>query len=164
MTLSPIKIAPVTPDDIPILLELIAGLAEHEKLSHLVTGTAKQLHDGLFASHPYAQAIIARIDGVPTGFALYFYNFSVYLMKPGLFFEALYVLPEYRRLGVGSKILQYLAKIAREKDCGRLECSVLDENENAIAFYQKQGATLLTNWQICRFTGDSLNILAQSSN
>lgn len=151
-----IDIRPVIPDDIPILFELIMALADHEKLSHKVTGTYEQLHKSLFSSHPDAQAIIACINGVPTGFALYCFNFSVYLMKPGLYLEALFVLPNYRRQGVGSKIFGYLAKMAFDKGCGRFEWSVLNCNESAIAFYKKQGATFLHDWRTCRLAGDAL--------
>ncbi|WP_353932895.1 GNAT family N-acetyltransferase [Okeanomitos corallinicola TIOX110] len=151
-----IEIRPVIPDDIPILFELIIALAEHEKLSHKVTGTYEQLHKSLFSSHPDAQAIIACINGVPTGFALYCFNFSVYLMKPGLYLEALFVKPEYRRQGVASKMFCYLAKMANDQGCGRLELSVLNGNESAIAFYKKQGATFLHDWRTCRLAGEAL--------
>ncbi|NEO79451.1 GNAT family N-acetyltransferase [Moorena sp. SIO4G3] len=156
MTSHSIYIRPVIPYDIPILFELIMALAAHEKLSHKVTGTCEQLHKSLFSAHPDAEAIIACVNGVPTGFALYFFNFSVYLMKPGLYLEALFVLPKYRRQGVGSKMFCYLAKMAVDKGCGRFEWSLLNGNESAIAFYQQQGATFLHDWRTCRLAGDAL--------
>ncbi|NER98899.1 MAG: GNAT family N-acetyltransferase [Symploca sp. SIO1B1] len=156
MTSHSIDIRPVTPDDVPILFELIMALANHENLSHKVTGTYEQLHKSLFGAHPEAEAILACVNGVPAGFALYFFNFSVYLMKPGLYLEALFVLPNYRRQSVGSKIFRYLAKMALDKGCGRLEWSVLNGNESAIAFYQQQGATFLHDWRTCRLAGEAL--------
>ena len=157
-----IEIRPVIPEDITVLFELIRELADHEKLSHKVTGSCEQLHESLFGSHPHAEAIIACTNGVATGFALYFFNFSVYLMKPGLYLEALYVRPDYRRQGVGNKIFTYLANLAIDKGCARFEWSVLNSNESAIAFYQKQGATFLHDWRTCRLAGDTLTALSSA--
>ena len=160
---SSIQIRPATAEDVPTLFQLVMGLADYEKLTHEVTGTPEQLHQNLFGPKPYAEAIIAYVDEVPAGFALYFYNFSTFLMKPGLYLEDLFVLPDYRRQGVGSVIFQYLAKTALEKGCGRFEWSVLDWNESAIAFYKQKGATLMHDWLICRVTGDALVELAAST-
>ncbi len=156
MIASSVDVRPVIPEDIPVLFELIMELADHEQLSHKVTGSSEQLHKCLFGSHPNAEAIIACTNGVATGFALYFLNFSVYLMKPGLYLEALYVRPNYRRQGVGNKIFNYLANLALDQGCARFEWSVLNSNESAIAFYQKQGATFLHDWRTCRLAGDAL--------
>ncbi len=157
-----IEIRPVIPDDVPVLFELIMALAEHEKLSHKVTGTHEQLHKSLFSSQPDAEAIIAYVDGVAIGFALYFFNFSVYLMKPGLYLEALFVLPNYRRQGIGSKIFSYLAKVALDQGCGRFEWSVLNGNESAISFYKNKGATFLNDWRTCRLNVDALAALSSA--
>lgn len=162
MTSRLIEIRSATPDDIPILLELIMELADHEQLSHKVTGSSEQLDASLFGSHPDAEVILANVNGVTTGFALYFFNFSVYLMKPGIYLEALYVRPDYRRQGIGNKIFRHLANMAVEKGCARFEWSVLNSNQSAIAFYQKQGATFLHNWKTCRLSGDALTAFSSA--
>jgi GNAT superfamily N-acetyltransferase len=151
-----------TPTDVPVLFDLIQALAEYEKLSHAVTGNTEALLDHLFGAKPYAEAILVESAGQAVGFALFFPNYSTFLTKPGIYLEDLFVLPEFRRKGIGKAILQYLAQLAVERDCGRLEWSVLDWNEPAIAFYEKLGASVLPDWRICRVTGDSLTQLASS--
>ncbi|MEL6138847.1 MAG: GNAT family N-acetyltransferase [Cyanobacteria bacterium J06626_23] len=160
MTSPTITIHPATAEDVPTLFELVMGLAEYERLTHEVTGTPEALHQSLFGPRPWAEAVLAAVDGNPIGFALYFYNFSTFLMKPGLYLEDLYVQPDYRRMGIGSAIFQYLAKTALAQGCGRFEWSVLDWNESAIAFYRQKGATLLDDWRTCRVTGEALTALA----
>lgn len=155
-----VQIRPATPDDVSILFDLVTALAEYEKLSHEVTGTPEALAQSLFGPQPFAEAILATVGEKPAGFALYFYNFSTFLMKPGLYLEDLFVLPEYRRQGVGTAIFQYLASHALAKGCGRFEWSVLDWNEPAIQFYQQKGAAILDDWRTCRVTGESLKQLA----
>jgi len=155
-----LKIRPATPTDVPVLFELIQALAEYEKLSHLVTGTVDALHDHLFGAKPYVEAILAEYEGQTVGFALFFSNYSTFLTKPGIYIEDLFVRPEFRRQGIGKALLTYMAQLAVERDCGRLEWSVLDWNEPAIAFYQRLGATVLPDWRICRVTGDALPKLA----
>ncbi|MEO0539544.1 MAG: GNAT family N-acetyltransferase [Cyanobacteria bacterium P01_A01_bin.105] len=155
-----LQIRPATPEDVPTLFDLVMGLADYEKLTHEVTGTPEALHQHLFSPQPYAHAILALVDDQPAGFALYFYNFSTFLMKPGLYLEDLYVQPDYRRQGIGSAIFQYLAKTALDQGCGRFEWSVLDWNESAIAFYQQKGAVLMDDWRTCRVTGNALVALA----
>lgn len=151
---------PAQLDDIQVLFGLIQALAEYEKLSHAVTGNADALKEHLFGSRPYAEAILAEYAGQAVGFALFFPNFSTFLTQPGIYLEDLFVLPEYRRQGIGKAILSYLAKLASERGCGRLEWSVLDWNEPAIAFYRRMGASVLEDWRICRVTGESLTQLA----
>lgn len=141
------------PADVGVLFSLIQALAEYEKLSHAVTGNTEALKDHLFGSRPYAEAILAEYAGQAVGFALFFYNYSTFLTKPGIYLEDLFVLPEYRRQGIGKTLLTYLAQLALERDCGRLEWSVLDWNESAIAFYEHMGASILPDWRICRLTG-----------
>lgn len=141
------------PADVGVLFSLIQALAEYEKLSHAVTGNTEALKDHLFGSRPYAEAILAEYGGQAVGFALFFYNYSTFLTKPGIYLEDLFVLPEYRRQGIGKALLTYLAQLALERDCGRLEWSVLDWNESAIAFYEHMGASILPDWRICRLTG-----------
>jgi len=149
-----------TPADVPVLFRLIQALAEYEKLSHAVTGNAEALSEHLFGTHPYAEAVLAEYAGQPAGFALFFSNYSTFLTQPGIYLEDLFILPEYRRQGIGKAMLSYLAQLAVERGCGRLEWSVLDWNEPAIAFYRRMGASVLDDWRICRVTGGSLIQLA----
>jgi len=151
---------PATPADVLLLFSLIQALAEYEKLSHAVTGNAEALKEHLFGSRPYVEAILAEYAGQAVGFALFFTNYSTFLTQPGIYLEDLFVLPEYRRQGIGKAMLTYLANLAVERGCGRLEWSVLDWNEPAIAFYQHMGASILEDWRICRVTNESLTQLA----
>jgi len=157
---SKLILRPVEPADVPALFRLIQALAEYEKLSHAVTGNADALCEHLFGSQPYAEAILAEYAGQAVGFALFFPNYSTFLTLPGIYLEDLFVMPEYRRLGIGKAILSYLAQLAVARGCGRLEWSVLDWNEPAIAFYRCMGASVLNEWRICRVTGESLTQLA----
>jgi GNAT superfamily N-acetyltransferase len=138
-------------------------LAEYEKLSHAVTGNADALKEHLFGSRPYAEAIVAEYAGQTVGFALFFSNYSTFMTQPGIYLEDLFVLPEYRRQGIGKAILSYLAQLAVERGYGRLEWSVLDWNEPAIKFYRRMGAAVLPDWRICRVTGEALSQLADLS-
>ena len=151
---------PAEPVDVPVLFRLIQALAEYEKLSHAVTGNADALSEHLFGDRPYAEAILAEYAGQAVGFALFFHNYSTFLTQPGIYLEDLFVLPEYRRQSIGKAILSYLATLAVKRGCGRLEWSVLDWNEPAIAFYRRMGASILEDWRICRVTGESLCQLA----
>ena len=157
---SQLVLRPATPADVLVLFSLIQALAEYEKLSHAVTGNADALKEYLFGSRPYAEAILVEYGGQTAGFALFFHNFSTFLTQPGIYLEDLFVLPEYRRQGIGKALLTYLANLAVERGCGRLEWSVLDWNEPAIAFYRCMGAAVLEDWRICRAEGDSLTQLA----
>lgn len=147
------------PTDNSALFKLIQGLAEYEKLSHAVTGDALALKEHLFGSHKYIEAILAESAGKAVGFALFFHNYSTFLTKPGIYLEDLFVLPEYRRQGIGKALITKVAQIAVERDCGRLEWSVLDWNEPAKAFYRSMGASILDDWRICRLTEDTLTQL-----
>jgi GNAT superfamily N-acetyltransferase len=144
------------PTDYSVLFQLIQGLAEYEKLSHAVTGDALALKEHLFGSHRYIEVILAETSGQAVGFALFFHNYSTFLTKPGIYLEDLFVLPEYRRQGIGKALISKVAQIAIERDCGRLEWSVLDWNEPAKAFYRSMGASILDDWRICRVTEDAL--------
>ncbi|NEP12279.1 MAG: GNAT family N-acetyltransferase [Symploca sp. SIO2C1] len=161
-TSSEFMIRPAVANDVPVIFELIKALAEYEKLSHAVTGNAQTLKEHLFGTRPYAEAIIAESQGQVVGFALFFYNYSTFLTKPGIYLEDLFVLPEFRGQGIGKVLITAVAELAVERDCGRLEWSVLDWNEPAIAFYRRLGASILPDWRICRVTGDSLRILGKS--
>ncbi|MBE9217107.1 GNAT family N-acetyltransferase [Plectonema cf. radiosum LEGE 06105] len=151
------------PKDCGVLFELIKGLAEYEKLTNAVTGSALQLQEHLFGSQKYAEAILAEYMGQAVGFALFFHNYSTFLTQPGIYLEDLFVLKEYRQQGVGKALLTKLASIAVERNCGRLEWSVLNWNEPAKAFYRHMGADILEDWRICRLTGDELKELGVRS-
>mgnify|MGYP001791595835 FL=1 len=149
--------------DCGVLFELIKGLAEYEKLTDTVTGSASQLKEHLFGSTKYAEAILAEYAGEAVGFALFFHNFSTFLTQPGIYLEDLFVLKEYRQKGIGKALITKVASIAVERNCGRLEWSVLDWNEPAKAFYRHMGADILEDWQICRVTGSELRKLGEST-
>ena len=152
-----------TEQDVPTILAFINGLAEYEKLADQVVATEQQLRTTLFGDKPYAEVVLAEYGQHAAGFALFFHNYSTFLAKPGIYLEDLFVLPEYRGKGIGKVLLSYLAKLAVQRDCGRLEWSVLDWNQPAIDFYQAQGATMLHDWRINRVTGDALKALAKSN-
>jgi GNAT superfamily N-acetyltransferase len=145
-----------TPADVPLILGFIQDLAIYEKLAHEVVATEATLRDTLFGSPPAAHVVIAEVAGQPAGFALYFFNYSTFLAKPGLYLEDLFVKPEFRGAGTGKALLLHLAKIANARGCGRMEWSVLDWNEPAIKFYEAIGARRMREWQICRLTGPAL--------
>jgi GNAT superfamily N-acetyltransferase len=155
------RIVRATPADVPVILELIQGLADYEKLSHAVTATEDQLRATLFGARPAAEVLLAYADGTCEGFALFFQNYSTFLARPGLYLEDLFVRPEARGRGLGAALLKELARIGVERDCGRIEWSVLDWNEPSIAFYRKLGAVPLDEWTTFRLTGDAIRALAE---
>ena len=157
-----LQFAPARPADVPVILSLIRDLAEYERLSHEVEATEDVLRRNLFGERPYAEAFVGELRGEPVAFAIYFHNFSTFLGKPGLYLEDLYVKPAVRGLGIGRAILRRLARTAVERDCGRLEWSVLDWNTPALEFYKSLGAVPMTDWTIHRVTGDALRSLAES--
>jgi len=147
------------PDDVPVLLEFIQGLAEYEKRGHEVTATVERLRESLFGERSVAEALLGLTDEEPVCFALFFHNFSTFLGRPGLYLEDLYVKPEFRGRGHGRAMISHLAALARERNCGRFEWSVLDWNKPAIGFYEKLGATVQPDWRICRVSGEALERL-----
>jgi len=147
--------------DVPAILNFIQGLAKYEKLSDQVVATEEKLTQTLFGDKRFAEVVIAEYQHQAAGFALFFHNYSTFLAKPGIYLEDLFVLPEYRGKGLGKALLSHLAKLAIERDCGRLEWSVLDWNQPAIDFYQSQGASMLHDWRINRVTGEQLIALAK---
>jgi GNAT superfamily N-acetyltransferase len=153
-----IRIDPASESDIPHILRFIRGLAEYEKLP--CPATADGLRQTLFGDRPYAEALIARIDDEPVGYALFFHSYSTFFAKPGIYLEDLFVLPDHRSCGAGKALLRGVAKIARERNCGRLEWSVLDWNQPAIEFYERLGATILSDWRICRMSSEQFAALA----
>lgn len=149
-----------TEGDVAQILAFIKALAEYERLADSVVATEEGLRATLFGPRPYAECVIARWNGVPAGFALFFHNYSTFLGRPGIYLEDLFVKPELRGKGVGRSLLAYLANIALERNCGRLEWSVLDWNESAIGFYKSLGAEPLEDWTIFRVKGEALARLA----
>ena len=150
------------PADVPLIQRFIQGLAEYEKLSHACVATEAALAETLFGPRPYAEIIVAFWNDSPAGFALFFHNYSTFLAKPGIYLEDLFVDPEFRGKGLGKALLQHLARIAVERDCGRIEWSVLDWNEPSIQFYKSLGAVPMDEWTIYRLTGGALAQLARS--
>ncbi|MEM7726410.1 MAG: GNAT family N-acetyltransferase [Cyanobacteria bacterium P01_A01_bin.45] len=144
------------PEDCKALFDLIKALAEYEKLSDAVTGNADALQDHLFGEKPYIEAVVAEYSHQIVGFALFFHNYSTFLTKPGIYLEDLFVLKEYRGKGIGKALLTKVGEIAKERNCGRFEWSVLDWNEPAKKFYRHMGATILDEWEICRVTEEGL--------
>ena len=156
-----LRIVPATERDVPVILRMIKGLAEYERLAGHVTATEERLRTTLFGSRPAAEVVLGYADNAPAGFALFFQNYSTFLAQPGIYLEDLFVVPEARGLGYGRQLLIYLARLAAERGCGRLEWSVLDWNEPAIGFYKKLGAVPMEDWTIFRLTGDALTRLAR---
>jgi len=149
-----------TVNDVPQILAFIKALAVYEKLEHMVVADEHTLSQTLFGDRPGAEMRIAQWQGQPAGFALFFHNYSTFLAKPGIYLEDLFVLPEYRGRGIGKALLIHLAQLAVERNCGRLEWSVLDWNTPAIEFYLSLGAVPMTEWTVYRVTGDALPALA----
>jgi len=158
-----VQISPATDQDVPLVLALIRALAEYEHLSHEVQATEEGLRMSLFGPRPSAEVLIARIDGQPVGFAVFFHNYSTFVGRPGLYLEDLFVLPEFRRRGIGRKLLAHLAAIAVERNCGRMEWAVLNWNEMAIHVYRAVAARSLDDWTVFRLTGEELKQLADQA-
>jgi GNAT superfamily N-acetyltransferase len=148
-----IEIRQATAHDSPLLLRFIQALAAYERQPEAVKVTEDVLRAQLSASHPPFECLIAEVDGAPAGFALFFTSYSTWLGKTGIWLEDLFVLPEVRRKGLGTALLRRLGELATERNCGRLEWSVLDWNQPAIDFYASLGAQVMGEWRICRVEG-----------
>jgi GNAT superfamily N-acetyltransferase len=146
--------------DVELILDLIRSLAEFENLSHEVAADADRLRCSLFGDRPMAEVVIAECGQAAAGFALFFHNFSTFLGKPGIYLEDLFIKPELRGQGIGREMLRFLARLAIERNCGRLEWAVLDWNERAIGFYQRLGARPLEEWIVYRLSGPALKDLS----
>jgi len=157
-----INIRPATAEDAALIIRFITDLAIYEKAEHEVIATESDIRESLFASDSTTEAVICHIDDEPVGYAVYFFNYSTWLGKHGLYLEDLYVSPEHRGTGAGKALLKHLAKIAVSKNCGRFEWSVLDWNEPAIQFYKSLGAKPQDEWVGYRLTGKALEDLAKS--
>lgn len=153
-------IRPATESDTALILSFIRELAEYEKLLDDVVATEETLHESLFGERKVAEVVIGEWEDRPVAFALYFYNFSTFLGRPGIYLEDLYVKPEMRGKSIGKVMLSYLANLAKERKCGRLEWWVLDWNEPAIKFYRSIGALPMDEWTVQRVTGEALERLA----
>lgn len=158
--MKPVRIVPAAESDTPAILEMIRGLAEYEKLSHLVTATESRLRQTLFGAQPAAEVLLACDGDECAGFALFYQNFSTFLAEPGIYLEDLYVKPHARRQGLGLALLIRIAQIAGERGCGRVEWEVLDWNRPSINFYKALGARPLDEWTRYRLTGDAIRALA----
>ena len=156
-----VVVRPAEAADVPVIAELIRGLARFEKLEQDVTMTDERLAQNLFGPHRYAETLVAEEGGAPVGFALFFHNFSTFLALPGIYLEDLFVVPEHRGRGIGRSLLQRLAQIAVERGCGRLEWSVLDWNREAIGFYERLGARPNSEWTVYRLAGEALTSLGR---
>jgi GNAT superfamily N-acetyltransferase len=152
-----------TEQDVPIILDLIKQLADYERLADRVVATEQRLRDTLFGERPAAEVLLASLEGETVGFAVFFTNYSTFLAKPGLYLEDLFVKPHARGKGIGKALLARLAKIAVERDCGRVDWSVLNWNEPSLRFYEALGAVPLSDWTTHRLTGEALIKLARNS-
>jgi GNAT superfamily N-acetyltransferase len=159
----PIDIRPATVGDVALILRFIKELAAYERAEQEVVATEASLRASLFGEGARAHALICRVAGVEAGFAVYFFNYSTWQGREGLYLEDLYVSPANRKAGAGKAMLQHLARIAVKKGCGRFEWSVLDWNAPAIAFYRSIGAVAMDEWVRYRLAGEALANLAGGS-
>lgn len=155
-----LSIRPATADDLPLIRQLIAELAEYERLADAAVATDDGLREQLFGAQPAAEVLIGEVDGEAAGFALFFHNFSTFLGKRGLYLEDLFVRPAFRGAGLGRHLMASLARLAVQRDCGRFEWSVLDWNAPAIGFYRTLGAVGMDEWTVQRLEGEALHALA----
>lgn len=156
----PVTVRPATPDDLDLLLALIGELAVYEKMAEEAVATPERLRAALFGPDPVAEAVVARIDGVDAGFALFFRTFSTFTGLPGLWLEDLYVRPEHRGQGAGTALLAWGARLCVARGWPRYEWTVLDWNEPALAVYRRHGARPMDEWTTQRVTGEALRALA----
>jgi GNAT superfamily N-acetyltransferase len=156
----PFTLRPAGEDDVALVLMFIKELAVYERLEHEVVATESLLRQTLFGKPQIAEVVIGEYDGEPVSFALFFHSFSTFLGRPGLYLEDLFVQPAMRSRGIGRVMLAYLARLAQERQCGRLEWSVLDWNESARRFYRSLGAGEMDEWTVNRLTGETLARLA----
>ena len=160
---STIRIRFATADDASLILTLIRGLAEYERLASDAVVTAADVRDSLFGERPAAEVLIAEVGDDAAGFALFFHNYSTFLGRRGLYLEDLFVFPAHRGKGIGRALMARLARLATERNCGRFEWWVLDWNEPAIRFYESLGARAMDDWTVYRLTGEPLARLAHES-
>jgi GNAT superfamily N-acetyltransferase len=155
-----LRIETATERDIPLILEFVRGLAEYEKHLDKVKATEERIRKTIFGAEPAAQVLFAYENDNAVGFAVFFYTYSTFEGLPGLYLEDLFVKPEARGKGVGRALLRFLARLAKEKNCWRIEWAVLHWNESAIGFYKSLGAVPMDEWEVYRLSGDELDRLA----
>lgn len=158
-----LTLRPATAADVPIILRCIQALAEYERLADACVATEELLRESLFGDRPAAEVVLAFDGDSIAGFALWFRSYSTFLARPGIYLEDLFVFPEYRRRGLGRRLLVHLARTAVDRGYGRVEWAVLDWNADALRFYQSLGAVPMDEWTVCRLTGDALPALAASA-
>lgn len=158
-----LRIRFATVDDVSLILTLIRGLAEYERLANEAVATEADVRASLFGDRPAAEVLIAEVGNDAAGFALFFHNYSTFLGKHGLYLEDLFVFPAHRGRGIGRALMQRLAQVAVERECGRFEWWVLDWNEPAIRFYESLGARAMSDWTVYRLTGEPLERLARET-
>jgi len=146
--------------DAGTVVGFIRALAEYERLAHEMVANEGHIRTVLSEEPPVVRVVLAELDGSPVGFALFFFNFSTFLGRKGIYVEDLFVLPEHRARGVGTALLAWLGRLALERDCGRVEWSVLDWNEPSIRFYRSLGAETMDEWTVHRVTGPAIRALA----
>ena len=156
-----LQVVAATESEVPVILEMIRGLAEYERLLHAFEATEEQLRQTLFGPRPCAEVLLAKAGGEYTGFAVFFTNYSTFFAKPGIYLEDVFVKPEWRGQGIGFALLARLARIAIERKCSRLEWVVLDWNAPAIEFYKKLGAEPKDEWTTYRLNREPLEKLAE---
>ena len=161
--MSGLRIERARETDVSLILSFIKELAEYERLSHDVVATEELLRESLFGENVRAEVLIAYERDQAVGFALFFHNFSTFVGRPGIYLEDLYVKPHARGRGIGRALLSFLARLAKERGCGRLEWAVLDWNEPAIRFYKNLGAVPMSEWTVFRTTGVALDRLAEGA-
>ena len=161
--MSNLRIQPAVEHDVPIILQMIRGLAEYERLAHEVVATEDLLRETLFGPKPAAEVLLAYWEEECAGIALFFPNYSTFLAKPGIYLEDLFVKPEFRGKGIGFALLKRLAALAVERGCGRMEWSVLDWNDPSIQFYKSLGAVALDDWTRYRLTAGALEKLGEQA-
>jgi len=155
-----LNIRPATPADAPVIASLVRELADYEKLLPEAKATPADFQRELESANPVIHVLVAELDGTPVGFALYFFNFSTFVGRPGLYLEDLFVRPAERSRGIGRELLRALARIARARGCGRMEWAVLDWNEPALRFYRSLGARQMNEWIVHRLTPAEIDKLA----
>lgn len=150
-----------TEQDVPLILDFIKALAKYEKMADQVVATEPLLYENLFGKGQYAEVVLAFYNNIPAGFALFFHNFSTFMGRPGIYLEDLFVKEKLRGKGIGTTLLSYLARLAVERGCARLDWAVLDWNKPSIEFYKSLNAIHLNDWMTFRLTGDPLSELAE---
>lgn len=155
-----LNIRPAEAKDIPLIVQFIRELADYEKAVEQAVVTEDDIQRDGFSAYPKFRVVIAEWDGKPAGFVLFFYNYSTWLGRAGLYLEDLFVRPEFRGRGIGKALLTHLARTAVEEGCGRFEWQVLDWNTPAVEFYKSLGARVMDEWSTMRVAGEPLKILA----